>query len=77
MKPYPQKKGEEIYNERLSRARSVAECLFGILTSKFAVFQKTAELLEKLRRTESYKGESGMLLKSLEINYVFITITKN
>lgn len=43
MKPYPQSgcnNERKIFNYRLSRARSVIECAFGILRTKFGVFQK-------------------------------------
>lgn len=43
MKPYPKKSAtreQEIFNNRLSRARSTVECAFGILVAKFGVFQK-------------------------------------
>ncbi|RVE43202.1 hypothetical protein evm_012151 [Chilo suppressalis] len=43
MKPYAQKalnENRHIFNYRLSRARSVFECAFGILNSKFGIFQK-------------------------------------
>lgn len=44
MKPYPQdalNNNRKIFNYRLSRARSVVECAFGILRTKFGVFQKS------------------------------------
>ncbi|CAK1582010.1 unnamed protein product [Parnassius mnemosyne] len=43
MKPYPQyacNNEQKTFNYRLSRARSVVECAFGILRTKFGVFQK-------------------------------------
>ncbi|KAL0882362.1 hypothetical protein ABMA27_000863 [Loxostege sticticalis] len=43
MKPYPQNacnSERKKFNYQLSRARSVIECAFGILRSKFGVFQK-------------------------------------
>ncbi|CAH2001478.1 unnamed protein product [Acanthoscelides obtectus] len=47
MKPYPQKtatKEVQIYNQRLSKARCVVECAFGILVTKFGVFHKAISL---------------------------------
>ncbi|XP_060809344.1 uncharacterized protein LOC106139680 [Amyelois transitella] len=43
MKPFPQNSLNEerkVFNYRLSRARSVVECAFGILNSKFGIFQR-------------------------------------
>lgn len=43
LKPYPQKnitRDEKIFNYRLSRARRVVENAFGILSSRFGVFQR-------------------------------------
>lgn len=43
MKPYPQNacnNDRKTFNYRLSRARSVVECAFGILRSKFGIFQR-------------------------------------
>lgn len=43
MKPYPLKSAtteQQIFNKRLSRARSTVECAFGMLSSKFGVYQK-------------------------------------
>ncbi|KAK5642344.1 hypothetical protein RI129_008511 [Pyrocoelia pectoralis] len=42
MKPYPRKqlsKEKRIFNYRLSYARSIVECTFGILVSKFRIFE--------------------------------------
>ncbi|XP_036320482.1 protein ALP1-like [Rhagoletis pomonella] len=47
MKPYPQKRvsqEEQLFNKRLSKARCVIECAFGILANKFGVFQKAISL---------------------------------
>lgn len=47
LKPYPQKLLNEEryeYNKRLSRARATVENTFGILTSRFGVFQKSIML---------------------------------
>jgi hypothetical protein len=47
MKPYSQKFLNEVrheFNKRLSRARVVVENIFGILASKFGVFQKPISL---------------------------------
>lgn len=47
MKPYPRTtatKEETTYNYRLSKARSVVECAFGMLSSKFGVFQTAINL---------------------------------
>lgn len=41
MKPYPQKSctdSEKIFNHRLSSARQVVECAFGLLATKFRIF---------------------------------------
>jgi hypothetical protein len=48
MKPYPQlglTTAEEIYNARVSRARNVVEDTFGILTSRFEIFQRPIHLV--------------------------------
>lgn len=47
MKPYPQKSLNEerhVFNQRISRARAVVENAFGILNSRFGVFQKAIKL---------------------------------
>lgn len=47
LKPYSQKllnDERQVFNERLSRARVVVENAFGILTSRFGVFQKPINL---------------------------------
>lgn len=43
MKPYSQRSAtmeQQVFNKRLSTARSTVECAFGILATKFGVFQK-------------------------------------
>lgn len=43
MRPYPRKRAgshEVIYNERLSLARHVVECAFGIMTSKWRLLTR-------------------------------------
>lgn len=47
MRPYPRKRAgshEDIYNERLSLARHVVECAFGIMTSKWRLLTKAIEV---------------------------------
>jgi hypothetical protein len=47
MKPYPRANlayDEKIYNYRLSRARRISENEFGILVSRFRVFEKPIDL---------------------------------
>lgn len=54
MKPYAQKyltEARHVYNKRLSRARVVVENAFGILTSRFGVFQKSICLEPKKAET--------------------------
>jgi len=47
MRPYPQKNlgpEEEIFNKRLTNARQVVECAFGILSSKWRLLLKAIEI---------------------------------
>lgn len=47
MRPFPVSKlgpSEIIFNERLSRARQVVECAFGIMSSKWRLLQKSIEV---------------------------------
>jgi len=47
MKPYPNRNlgiTQRVFNYRLSRVRRIVENVFGILTSRFSVFQKTNAL---------------------------------
>lgn len=47
MRPYPQRNlgpEEEIFNKRLSNARQVVECAFGILSSKWRLLLKAIEV---------------------------------
>ena len=47
MRPYPRKNAgrqQDIYNERLSLARQVVECAFGIMTSKWRLLTKAIEV---------------------------------
>lgn len=49
MRPYPRTKitnsyENKVFNYRLSRARQTVECTFGILASRFRVFQKPFEI---------------------------------
>ncbi|XP_046684862.1 uncharacterized protein LOC124370615 [Homalodisca vitripennis] len=49
MRPYPKKQvtdnhENKVFNYRLSRARQTDECAFGILASRFRVFQKPFEI---------------------------------
>ncbi|XP_046684544.1 uncharacterized protein LOC124370299 [Homalodisca vitripennis] len=49
MRPYPKKQvtdnhENKVFNYRLSRARQTVECAFGILASRFRVFQKPFEI---------------------------------
>lgn len=49
MRPYPRKKvtnnyQNKVFNYRLSRARQTVECAFGILASRFHVFQRPFEI---------------------------------
>lgn len=50
MRPYPQRildNEKRIYNYRLSRARKSVECAFGMLVSKFQIFQRSILCQEK------------------------------
>ncbi|KAJ8939901.1 hypothetical protein NQ318_023242 [Aromia moschata] len=50
MRPFPVSKlgpTEIIFNERLSRARQVVECAFGIMSSKWRLLQKSIEVHPK------------------------------
>lgn len=47
MKPYPKRdlqEEEEVFNYRLSRARRIVECAFGILTAKWRVLKRDMEI---------------------------------
>lgn len=47
MRPYPQRSlgpEEDIYNKRLTKARQVIECAFGIMTSKWRLLTKAIEV---------------------------------
>jgi len=47
MCPYPQRNlgpEEEIFNKRLTNARQVVECAYGILNSKWRLFLKAIEV---------------------------------
>ena len=47
MKPYPEKKSsheQRIFNYRLSRARRIVENAFGILASRFGIYQRAMQV---------------------------------